>query len=159
MEGIHDIVLCFSGCHRKRHAMLIKKFCHVCFPFVYALSLWMSPAKLALLLELPDVTKPGSGLNKSWTATFGTCGTGNLRCAPSERDMMSLMVKPWRAAPLFGDAVAEWYCPSSLLGSIGASAGVCCNDKFLMPGKSYPLPYCAVYGLSRGECAGVASGV
>lgn len=43
--------------------------------------------------ECPDEEKPLI-CNISCTATLGGCGTGNFRCDPSDRDMMSLIRRP-----------------------------------------------------------------
>jgi hypothetical protein len=67
--------------------------------------------------------------------------------------MMSLMVNPVLGAEVV--VLPAWYWPSRFCGSMGASAGVCWRLKLRIPGRSYPPPY----GLRRGECAGVASGV
>lgn len=53
-----------------------------------------SPPATELFVDEDIEEKPVGGLSMSCTATLGTCGTGNLRCVPSDFDMMSVMLGP-----------------------------------------------------------------
>jgi len=124
------------GCSRRRTANrcpVVLFFGFIKIPHI--LSITESPATLPVVLDWP-LPKPFSpGDRRSWTATFGTCGTGSFLCVPSVLDMISLILRP--LARGFGTTgVWAWYWPSKCWGSIGARAGVCWRVKLRIPGKS-----------------------
>lgn len=91
-----------------------------CLEYVQKRSMRSFPASDPVVDELPE-EKPLLVLRMSWTAIFGTCGTGSFRCEPSGFEMMSPILSP-------DDWVGTYGCSMLVEGSMGARAGTCCKD-------------------------------
>jgi len=97
------------------------------------------PAREPALDEFPE-ENPLFEFSRSWTATFGR-GIGSFRCDPSGLEMMSPILSP-------EDWLGTYGCSLLVEGSMGASAGTCCRDRWRRCGSCTSLK---PWGRSRGE--------